>query len=111
MLNDLLSALFFTLVIEVAVAYLLGFKDKKEILAVICVNLITNPALNYFLWANNSYNFISVDTKLIYLLETLIVFTEWRLLVFALREDEKQLLILAILMNVCSYVFGLVIFG
>jgi hypothetical protein len=104
--NNILTALLYTEIIEVVVGFLLGFRDKKSILAIVFINLITNPILNYILWLNNYYSFLRINTKVIILFEIIIVFIEWRLLLFALRRNSGKLLILSILMNLCSFLLG-----
>lgn len=110
LISSFLSALFLTIVIELAVVFFFGFRKKKEIIAIIFINLLTNPILNYLLLVNNHFSFFKPDLSIILFLEVIVVLTEWRLLVFSLQEESKKLLALSTAMNFCSYLVGVLIF-
>ena len=110
LINNLFFALFFTIVIELVVAFLFGFRKKIELITIVLVNLVTNPILNYFLLVNDYFSFWPRSMVLIIFLEVLIVLLEWRLLVYVRLEKTKKLLLLSALMNFCSYVVGVIIF-
>jgi len=105
----MIVALLITILVESMVARLAGLRQRHESSAVVCINVITNPALNYFLWLNAYYRFVDMNLGIIYVLEALVVLVEWRLLVFTLRRDPKRMLALSLLMNFCSYAFGLLL--
>jgi hypothetical protein len=106
------AAFLLTEIIEVAVAILLGYRRKHEIGAVLVVNLLSNPLLNYLLFLNDHYGFMSVTNLGILLLELAVVLLEWAGLVFALRQRSAvRLLFLSAAMNSCSYFAGVLIFG
>jgi hypothetical protein len=109
--HDFVLALLLTEIVEVAVALFLGYRRPKEIIAVILVNVVTNPSLNYLLFLNDYYGFIRRGLVLILLLEAAVVLIEWALLVFALRRNKKGLLGLSFTMNTCSFLVGVLIFG
>ena len=109
LIGKIILALIFTLIIEITIAYLLKFRKKEEIQAIIAVNLITNPALNYFIQLNSQYNIISTAFTTIILLEALIVIIEFILLSLMLKQDKKRLFILSLLINIISFLFGLLI--
>lgn len=106
-----LTTLLLTLILEIVVvlvAWLFGYRKKYILLSVILVNLITNPLLNYILWLNNSsYNFFTVTLPNLILLEILVVFVEWLLLVFAIRRNFVFLFILSLIANAISFITGL----
>lgn len=103
-------ALLLTIVIEVFIAVLFGFRNKNSILGVVFINLITNPIFNYFLWINTYFSFVSINQTLLLIFETVIILVEWLLLIFTLRQNTKRLLVLSITMNFCSYIVGVLIF-
>jgi len=105
-----LTALALTLAVEVGVAFLFGLRGKRELGAVVAVNIITNPLLNYFVVAGAYFHLISPNSALILLLEVFVVLVEWRLLVYALREDSKRMFALSALMNAASFVVGILFF-
>ncbi len=104
-------ALILTILIEVTVAVVLGYRQKKVIATVVLVNMVTNPILNYFLYASEHFKIMTVDAMTITILEVIIILVEWQLLRFALQQDSKKLFILSLTMNVSSYLIGGLIFG
>ncbi len=110
LISSYLLALFLTMVIELAIALFFGFRKKIEIIAIVFVNLLTNPILNYLLLVNDHFSFFKSNLLIILLLEAVVVLIEWKLLVFALQEKPKKLLALSLAMNFCSYFAGFLIF-
>ena len=113
-LIQLAAALGLTIVIELAVVWVLGGRTADELGAVALVNVMTNPALNvamlvvrlaapptlgpalvtYGQWA-----FLGVA-------EIVVVLVEWRLLAWALRADSRTWLVRSAAMNATSFVLG-----
>jgi hypothetical protein len=109
---SLLTALILTILIEETVTFLLGYRNKNTLLVVSLVNVITNPAANYVVMINNTFNIIKPDISLVIILEVLIVYIEWKILEYALPEQEiKSYLILSIIMNLASFLTGIILFG
>jgi len=107
---SIISALLFTILIEVCIAIIFVYRKKLEIATIILINIITNPLLNYFLLLNNHYEIIKIDTLVILFLEIAVVYVEWLLLKYTLQQNPKKLFILSIAMNFCSYFLGILIF-
>ena len=129
----LMPALIGTLAIELPVASLFGV-GERGLLAVLFVNLVTNPLFNAAL-----FGLYGVETTLreaslyrgrpqsrlltayaaspdhwvaIVVLEIAIVFVEWGLLVWALRRtagSSRRLLALSLSMNATSAIVGVII--
>lgn len=110
LINDYLLALFLTIAIELVVALFFGFRKKLEILAIVFVNLLTNPVLNYLLLVNNHFSFFKITLVIILFLELLVVLAERKLLLYALQEKSNRILVLSFAMNFCSYIAGILIF-
>jgi hypothetical protein len=110
-LRDAAVTLLLTEIVEIAVALLLGYRRPREIIAVFLVNLVTNPSLNYLVFLNDYFGLIQERLPLILFLELAVILIEWALLVIALRGDKRSLLGLSFLMNTCSYLTGVLIFG
>jgi hypothetical protein len=106
----MLYALIITILVESIVAFVAGLRKKEELLAILCINVMTNPPLNYFLWLCYDYGLLRVDTTLILSLEAIVVLIEWRLLVYVFGRPSRKMLLLSLLMNFCSYAAGLLIF-
>jgi len=111
LLGNIFVVLFFTISVEVFVAYILDFRRKIEFLAIICINLITNPIMNCFLLAYRVGAPSLVEDPPIFMLESLVILVEWQLLVFVLRKNQLQMLLLSISMNLASYALGVLILG
>lgn len=105
-----LLALILTLISELTVLRLFGYKRKIELVSVILVNLITNPLLNYIFLSNNYFGFLTVNIFTILLMEFIVVLVEWRLLVFALEKNAIKLFVLSLVMNFCSFMLGVILF-
>jgi hypothetical protein len=108
-LSNFLFVLCITIIVELVIVYLFGYRKKQEIIVIICINLITNPLLNYLLLLNHYFAFIKTNLTVIVFLELLVVLVEWRLLVYAIIGKSKKLFILSLLMNFCSYISGVLI--
>jgi hypothetical protein len=109
MLGKYLLALLLTIVIEVGVAYLLGFRTSQYMLAVTMVNVITNPILNYLLLV---FGWLGLDVPLgvVEILEILVVIAEWQMLVYVFCNPKGKLLVMSILGNTASFLIGLLLF-
>ena len=105
-----LIALLLTLIIELAVAFFLGYKTKKILISIICINLITHPLFCYFLWINFNINLIPINYFSITVLEILITLIESLLLLLALKQKYLTMLKLSFAMNFMSYIVGLILF-
>jgi hypothetical protein len=110
LINNYLFALFLTIAIELVVAFFFGFRKKSEIVAIVFVNLLTNPVLNYLLLVNNHFSFFKINLAITLFLELLVVLAEWKLLAYALQEKSKRILAMSFAMNFCSYIAGVLIF-
>jgi hypothetical protein len=110
-LREYAVTLFLTEIIEVTVAILLGYRQRRQIAAVILVNLVSHPILHFFLLLNRHYDLVAMRPMTIPLLEAAVILLEWALLVFALRGKKSALLFLSTTMNLCSYLVGVLIYG
>ena len=106
-----LLALILTLIIELSVAYIFGFRTKKSIITIFLVNFITHPLLCYFLWINSVISIIPVNYFSIVVLEILVALLESVLLFFSLNQKYLNMLRLSLYINITSFVFGLLMFN
>jgi len=100
-------ALILTLIIELSVAYIFGFRNKKSIITVIFSNLITHPLLCYFLWMNSVVFIIPISYFSIIVLEILVVLLESILLFFGLKQKYLEMLKLSFGINAASFLASL----
>lgn len=110
LISSYVIALLLTILIEVFVALIFGYRNRIEILSVILLDLITQPVLNYFLLINNYFGLVSANTQFILLLEIIVILVKWRLLVYALDRNSKRLFVLSLVMNSASLVVGFLLF-
>ncbi len=77
-LNAFVKPLLLTIVFETAAAYLLGIQNRKEILLVILLNILTNPVLVLFSLFLMYYEGIKTGRFLTYaVLEPMVVLVEY----------------------------------
>ena len=103
-------ALLFTLLIELFVIYLFGYRSKKIFITGICVNLITHPFFYYLLWLNSIFTFMPNNYLTIIVLEIIITLTESLLLYHTMTKNYWTVLKLSVAMNTTSFLIGLVLF-
>lgn len=100
-------AFLMTLVLEVAVAILGGYRRRVEIACVVLVNVFSWPLLVYLIWVVGLLQSSSVTTPEILLFEAGVVVIEWMLLCYALpRHPRPSLFLLSLTMNGVSYFAG-----
>ena len=83
-------------------------------LAVICVNLITNPVLNLLSYASTRLwdwqNSVVSVTLVLVGAEAVVVLVEWGLLAWALGGGRRRLLLVSLAMNAASTLAGVILF-
>ena len=110
-LSDYVFALVATIVVEVSVGLILGYRRAREITAIALVNIVTNPSLDYLLVANEDWHLFVRSTVTLLALEAAVVLVEWGLLIFALPCRKRLgLFFLSLSMNACSCGAGIVIY-
>jgi hypothetical protein len=109
LLNSFLFALGLTIIIELIVAVVFGYRNKISLLTVILINIITNPIANWIVVLNRATNTVS-ETILIVFVELAVVIVEWKLLTAILKKDSMKMFLLSLSMNAASYLFGLILF-
>ena len=95
-------------IIEVGVAFLMGYRTKNFLLVVGLASVITNPSLNLILSINGMFSIFGATKALIILLEVIVVFIEFYILsyVFDRKYSRKKLFKLAVIINLTSYFIG-----
>ena len=107
--KDLLRGLFraaVTIIAEMALAYLFGFREKKELLAVLIVNLITQILLNLVLAVSDYFGGMLVWMFMFVIGEAAVVVVEMIIYLFALKKQKKgKIVFYALLANLLSAMF------
>jgi hypothetical protein len=104
-----LTALILTIIIESFVAFLFGHRGRDTYFAIFAINLITNPVLNYVILIIQSVGLFNINFFYLLLLELIVILVEWRMLVYVLSVSSKKLLSLSMIMNLGSFLFGLLV--
>lgn len=98
--------LILTILVELFVLFLLGFKDKRLYKAVAIINVITNPILNLTIF--NSQNLLnSLGYFYVLFLESLVVLSEYLMLKLAFRQSKIPFFRLSFVLNVSSFLVGI----
>jgi hypothetical protein len=105
-LRNYAVAFLLTVVLEVGVAWLLGYRKRAEVAAVFWVNVFSHPLVNFLIGIVGALRSAAVTPHEILLFEVGVVIAEWLLLCYALPERSKmRLLVLSLVMNCVSYYF------
>lgn len=109
-INDLpfimIKCLLCTIIIEVLVALILKIRDKKDILNIVLVNIVTNPivvSVPTLMLVKYGYN-IQIITILI--LEVLTVIIEGFVYLKVLKYKKINPFIISFVLNASSYLMG-----
>ncbi len=94
-----------TIVIELIMLLLLGIRNKKDILNVILVNIMTNPLVVSILMYI-TYNRLFNTTISIIILEILVILTEGFTYKKVLTFDKINPYVLSLILNISSYFIG-----
>ncbi len=105
----MLKCLLCTIVIEVLFAFIFGIRDKKDIVNVILVNIVTNPiVVSVPVYVMIHYGMQARYVVLI-ILELLTVLSEGFIYYKVIKFKKINPFILALLLNLASYLIGEVI--
>lgn len=108
MIISLTVSLVLTLIIELSISWILGIRNRNNIIVVICVNICTNPVVVYI--ANCMLYFeIEVYNLIIMIMELLVVIVEYQMYKKYLTNYQKSPFILSIVNNAISYGLGVLI--
>lgn len=103
---SLLFGFIISTLLEIAVACAMKYRSRKDLLAVLLVNLITQPTLNYLLFFSHRFNLMKIDFSEICVLEAIITLIEWKLLAYALDRKSSEIFLLSLAMNTTSFLTG-----
>ena len=112
-LNDLpmimVRCLLCTIIIETLIAIIIGIRDKKDILNVILVNIITNPiVVTIPVYFNVRFGLLERNISL-YILEILALVVEGFIYLKTLKYKKINGFIISLILNLSSYLIGEVI--
>jgi hypothetical protein len=106
-LRNYAIAFLLTVVLEIGVAWLLGYRKRAEVAAVFWVNVFSHPLVNFLISLAGVLRSAAVTPQEILWFEAGVVIVEWRLLCYALPQHSKmRLLVLSLAINGVSYAFS-----
>ena len=108
-LKILIVCLLSTIIVEVIVSLLLKVRDKKDILNIILVNIMTNPLLVSITVYINIFYGLKYKNIIIYPLEILVVLVEGLVYKRYLKYKKINQYLLSLILNISSYLIGLFI--
>ncbi len=97
-----------TIMIELIMSLLLGIRNKKDILNVILVNIMTNPLVVSILMYITYYRLFNTTISII-ILEILVILTEGFTYKKVLTFDKINPYVLSLILNISSYFIGRVL--
>ena len=98
-----------TILIEVIISLIIGVRDKKDILFIVLVNIVTNPIITIIPFIINLYCGIIMRRVVLIILELLTVFVEAIIYRKTLKFNKINCFRLSLILNACSYVIGIMI--
>lgn len=109
MIKSLVICLCLTLIIELAVSFLLGIRQKNDFLLIICANICTNPMVVYL---SNGVALLDQDILYIFTVAILEIFAfslEFIIYKKGLIYDKLSPLVVSFINNATSFGLGLMI--
>ena len=103
--DDLLQIAFITAAIEVSIFYLCGYRNIKDCIYFVAVNIISNLLLNEFLHQVNVY-----DIWVVVIICEIVVILEFALCSYWIETDRKRLLKVLIFTNLISFLCGIIFY-
>ena len=105
----IIRALILTIVIETIIGFIIGIRNKKDILNVILVNMITNPFVTIVPITLNIYVSVQARTTALYILEVVVLFTEGLIYKKVLNYKKINWLLISFILNFASFSIGEII--
>ena len=105
----ILRALILTIIIETIIGIIIGIRNKKDILNVVLVNMITNPFVTIVPVTLNIYVSLQARNISLYILEVLVLFTEGLIYKKVLNYKKINWLLISLILNLASFGIGEII--
>ena len=109
MIESLVKSLFYTLVIELIVAIIIGIRDKNDIKVVICANVCTNPIVVFIANIVYSLGIAQIYIFTILILEISVLFVEEFIYKKYLKYNNISPFAISFVCNVISFGTGIII--
>lgn len=107
-LLTLLGYVLVTIIIEVIVVLIMGYRKKNFLYVVTLGNVITNPALNTLIIISYFFRGSYISSYMLIMLELLVIYVEFKLLyyVFKNKYSKDKLIKVAFVINGVSFIIG-----
>ena len=109
-INDIpeimLRSLLFTIIIETLVALIIGIRNKKDIINILLVNLLTNPIVTSIPIVFNVYFGILSRNIVLYTLEILTFLIEGIIYFKTIKYRKINPFLISLILNLSSYFIG-----
>lgn len=106
LIKILSNSLFFTILIELSVSIILKVKDKKDLLNIVLVNIVTNPIVVLFPYIIGLFYGLKYRLIMLLLLEIFAFVFEGYIYKKYLKYNKINPFILSLLLNISSYLLG-----
>ena len=102
----LLRCLLLTIIIELSVALIIGIRDKKDLINVILVNILTNPIVTSIPVLINLHFGILARNIVLYTLEIITFLVEGIIYFKTLKYKKINPFLVSLILNLSSYLTG-----
>ena len=105
----LISSLVFTLIIELVIAKILKVKEKKDLINIVLVNIVTNPIVVLFPYVIGLYVGIKYRHISLFILELFAFLFEGLIYKKYFKYNRINPYVVSLILNLSSYLIGNII--
>ena len=105
----MLICLLITIIIEIFVSLIIGVRDKVDLINILLVNILTNPIVVSFSNLCSVKFGLTIGYVVLYILEIFAILVEGFIYKKYLEFRKIKPYLLSLLLNICSYLIGLII--
>ena len=105
----IVRSLILTVIIEVVIGIILGIRNKKDIINIALVNIITNPIVNITTISLNIYVSLHARNVSLYVLEVLVLFIEGFIYKKVLEYKKINYFLISLILNASSFGIGILL--
>lgn len=109
MIFSLIVSLCLTIIIELAISFELGIKNKEDLKVVLWVNIFTNPIVVYIANCIKLLNNDLIYNIIVIIMEVIVVIVEYGLYKKYLEYKGKPPLLISSVNNIISFSLGIII--
>lgn len=95
-----------TIVIEVIISFIIGIKNKKDLLNIILINIVTNPLVVVIPYIISTYYGKKIRIITLIILEILTILVEGLFYKKVLKYEKINYFMVSLILNISSYLLG-----